>query len=167
MAHFTPVSPRHTVAELQAAVKQSRDEGQKTRIRAIIAAKAGASRNEIVALFSICDHTVTNWVQAYNEGGVEALRTDKGGRPKGTTRWEEDIFTDLAEEIDKGGYWSIPRMQAWISDRHDKDIPEQTVWYRMDKLNYSYKSARPHPVQGDMEKQASFKKGAWSRSWSR
>lgn len=167
MAHFTPVSARHTIAELQSAVKQSRDEGQKTRIRAIIAAKAGASRNEIVALLSVCDHTVTNWVQAYNEGGVEALCTNTGGRPKGTTRWDEDIFTALAKEIDTGGYWSIPRMQDWISARYDKKIPEQTVWYRMDKLKYSYKSARPHPVQGNKEKQAAFKKGVSSRSSNR
>ena len=153
--------------ELRAVMKKSRDEGQKTRIRAIIAAKAGASRNEIVALLSVSDHSITNWVQAYNEGGVEALKTNVGGRPKGTTVWKEDMFLDLAKAIDQGGYWSVPRMQDWISERHGKTIPEQTVWYRMDKLGYSYKSARPHPVQGNKERQESFKKGVSPHSWSR
>ena len=164
MAHFTPVLAHHTIAELRTAMKKSRDEGQKTRIRAIVAAKAGASRNDIVALLSVSDHSVTNWVQAYNKGGIEALRTNKGGRPKGTTVWKEDIFIKLATEIDKGGYWSIPRMQTWISAQYNKDIPEQTVWYRMDALKYSYKSARPHPVQGNRDKQRAFKKGGSAHS---
>ena len=164
MAHFTSVVPHHTIAELRTALKKSRDEGQKTRIRAIIAAKAGASRNDIVALLSVSDHSVTNWVQAYNDGGITALKTNVGGRPKGTTVWEDEIFIQLTQEIDQGGYWSIPRMQAWISAHYQKDIPEQTVWYRMDQLKYSYKSARPHPVQGNKDTQAAFKKGASLRS---
>ena len=53
-------------------------------------------------------------------------------------------------------------MQEWIKEQYQKDIPEQTVWYRMDKLNYSYKGARPHPVQGDRERQETFKKGPHS-----
>ena len=167
MAHFTPVEPHHTIAELRAVMKTSRDEGQKTRIRAIVAAKAGASRNDIVALLSVSDHSVTNWVNAYNEGGIEMLKTNVGGRPKGSTVWEEDIFVELAKAIDTGGYWSIPRMQNWISERYNKAIPEQTVWYRMDRLGYSYKSARPHPVQGNKDTQTSFKKGVSPRSWSR
>lgn len=167
MAHVTPVAAHHTIVELRAAMKQSRDERQKTRIRAIIAAKAGASRNQVVALLSVSDHSVTNWVRAYNAGGIEALKTNVGGRPKGTTRWGDDIFIALAKAVDQGGYWSIPRMQAWISTQHHKDIPEQTIWYRMRQLKYSYKSARPHPMQGDKAKQASFKKGASFRSWSR
>ncbi len=167
MAYFTPIAPHHSITELKTAIRRSRDEGQKTRLRAVAAAQVGSSRNDIVAMLSVSDHSITNWVHAYNEGGVDALRTNKGGRPKGKTLWKDDIFTGLAKEIDKGGYWSIPRMQEWIRERHKKDIPEQTVWYRMDQLKYSYKGARPHPVQGNKDKQDAFKKGALLRSWSR
>ena len=76
-------------------------------------------------------------------------------------------FEELCKEIDKGGYWSIPKMQEWIEKHHHKAIPEQTVWYRMDQLSYSYKGARPHPVQGNKDKQEAFKKGALLPSWSR
>ena len=93
--------------------------------------------------------------------------SNKGGRPEGNPKWDSALFEDLANVIDKGGYWSIPKMQAWISEHHKKDIPEQTVWYRMNQLDYSYKGARPHPVQGDKDKQEVFKKGVLSRSWSR
>jgi len=53
-------------------------------------------------------------------------------------------------------------MQDWLHTIKGADIPEQTVWYRMDKLKYSYKSGRPCPVQGDQKKQESFKKGPYT-----
>lgn len=159
MAHFTPVAPRHSIAELRNAMKRSRDEGQKTRIKAIIAAKEGSMRQDIALRLSVSDHSVTNWVTAYNKGGLDALKTNRGGRPKGTVVWDASLFERLAKEIDKGGYWSIPRMQAWLKTNCNEDIPEQTIWYRMDQLKYSYKSSRPHPMQGNKEKQEAFKKG--------
>ncbi len=167
MAHFTSVAPRHSADELRSAQKRSRDEGQRTRITAIMLAKEGKQRQEIVEYLRVSDHSITNWVHAYNEGGLSALTTNKGGRPEGNPKWNSAIFDDLAKEIDKGGYWSIPRMQEWLKKHKNKDIPEQTVWYRMDQLNYSYKGARPHPVQGNKEKQDDFKKTALLRSWSR
>jgi transposase len=102
---------------------------------------------------------VRNWVKAYSDGGIQALAMSKSGRPEGNPVWDDAIFEAFAKEIDKGGYWSIPRRMHWINDRYNEDIPEQTVLYRMDQLGYSYKSARPHPVQGDKQKQAAFKKG--------
>ena len=167
MAHFTPVAPRHSADELRAAKIRSRDEGQKLRITAIILAKEGKQRQEIVEHLRVSDHSITNWVHAYNEGGIPALTTNKGGRPNGNPKWDRGIFDDLAKEIDKGGYWSIPRMQEWLIKHKGKDIPEQTVWYRMDQLKYSYKGARPHPVQGNKEKQDNFKKTDSRLSWSR
>ena len=100
MAHFTPVAPHHTIAELKTAIKRSRDEGQKTRLRAIMYAQSGSSRNDIVAMLSVSDHSITNWVHAYNNGGTKSLVTNKGGRPKGSSAWKDDIFTDLAKAID-------------------------------------------------------------------
>ena len=167
MAYVTSVHTHHSIGELHTILKKSRDEGQRTRLRAIIAALEGNKRKEIAERLHVSDHSVTNWVQAYNTGNVEGLKTHKGGRPEGNPKWEAVLFADLATEIDKGGYWSIPRMQEWLSTKKKVAIPEQTIWYRMDKLNYSYKSARPHPVQGDREKQEAFKKGVLCRSWSR
>ena len=83
-------------------------------------------------------------------------------RIRAIINWDTRIFDDLTKEIDKGGrYWSIPLMCAWIKDHKKTDIPENTVWYRMADLKYSYKSARPHPYKGDTEKQEAFKKGGW------
>jgi transposase len=157
----TPLTRRESVASLRQKLAQSDDAEQKTRIRAIINIKEGSRRVEIVKRFVISHQALRRWVQAYNEGGVRALKFNKGGRPEGRPVWDTSIFDDLSREIDKGGrYWSVPLMQEWIKENHNKEIPGSTVWYHVRALDYSYKSARPHPYQGNVKAQKAFKKGA-------
>jgi len=158
---------KETLEELKLNLKKSKDSDQKNRIRAIINIKKGIPKQEVAKDFGVSVVTVIYWVSSYNKGGVDSLLMSKGGRPEGNPKWDTSIFENLTKEIDKGGYWSIPRMREWIKEKYDKDIPEQTVWYRIDQLNYSYKGSRPHPMQGNKERQESFKKGGLSRFWSR
>lgn len=152
---------------LRSALAKSRDAAQKTRIRAIIHIKEGATRTATAERLMASRTSVISWIAAYEVGGVPALILSKGGRPEGNPKWDASVFEALAKEIDKGGYWSIPLMQVWLKTQYNKDIPEQTVWYRMDQLGYSHKGARPHPVQGNREAQEAFKRGVSLRSWSR
>lgn len=152
---------RHTIKKLKEMIKKCSDEPQKTRIRAIINIKRGKKRSEVAEMLSCSRDSITNWINAYNEKGLEGLATNLGGRKEGNPKWNTEIFSSLAKEIDKQKrYWSIPLMQKWILEHKKEEIPEQTVWYHMKSLRYSYKSARPHPYKGDREKQALFKKGA-------
>jgi transposase len=151
---------------LKKKISSCSDAAMKIRLRAVRLALSGKRRYEIAAQLGADTSCITTWLQKYNESGTDALKSNKGGRPEGNPKWDADIFIALAKEIDTGGYWSIPRMQEWIIDRYKKDIPEQTVWFRMDQLNYSYKSARPSPIGGDETKRSAFKKGASRHSWS-
>lgn len=152
---------------LRLAVKNTGDAGARTRIKAVLKAREGKKRREIATELMISERSVGLWIKAYNSNGLKGLKTKPSGRKLGPQRWVASIFDELAREIDKGGYWSIPKMQKWISEHHQKDIPEQTVWYRMDQLDYSYKGARPHPVHSNKEQQEFFKKGGLLHSWSR
>jgi len=167
MSHLTVVA-HDTEHGLRKKLSSAHDEAYKNRLKAVLLAMQGKKRYEISAQLTVDEKSVTTWLQRYNKEGTVALISNYGGRPEGNPKWETGVFDELAQEIDAtGGYWSIPLMQAWIRKRFKKDIPEQTVWYRMDKLKYSYKSARPSPVEGSTEKQEAFKKGASYRSWSR
>jgi len=167
MKHHIELAPYDSAAALATAARVTRDPGAKTRLGAIVLRKQGRTPQEIAKIMAITDRSVTGWISAYNAGGKEALATKPSGRKEGNPKWDASLFEDLATEIDKGGYWSIPRMQEWIAEHHSVAIPEQTVWYRMDQLNYSYKGARPHPTQGNLERQEAFKKGGSPRSWGR
>lgn len=163
MAYKLQLKPHDTVAKLKQAIKSSKNEAQKTRIRAIIKLKQGTIKDEVADDFVVSKKTILYWMHCYNKNGVAGLKMNKGGRPKGNHKWNQSIFNELVKEIDKGGKcWSIPMMQDWIEENHKEKVPEQTVWYHIDKLGYSYKSSRPHPYKGDREKQQVFKKRAWS-----
>jgi transposase len=167
MKNHIALCTHESVPELQAALTKSRDPAFKTRLKAIILRSRGKSPQEIAESLVVTDRSVTGWILRYNTGGIAGLMTKPSGRAEGNPKWEAEPFEKLTKEIDKGGYWSIPRMQKWIAEHYKKDIPEQTVWYRMDQLGYSYKGARPHPVQGNRDKQEAFKKKGLLRSWSR
>lgn len=156
-----------SVSELKDKIKHSKDEAFRVRLRAIVKVMQGKKQSVVADELSVCVRGVTAWVHKYSISGTDGLATKPSGRPKGNPKWKPDIFENLAKEIDKGGHWSIPRMREWIQKHHACSIPEQTVWFRMDALKYSYKSGRPHPIQGNREKQALFKKRASMRSWSR
>lgn len=165
MKTHTTLCAHDSINNLRRAIKNTRDPATQLRIKAILFRKQGKTPQEIAKSLIVTDRSVNGWILRYNSDGLAGLATKPSGRKEGNPKWGKDVFEDLAREIDKGGYWSIPKMQEWLSE-NEKDIPEQTVWYRMDQLNYSYKSSRPHPVQGNKERQEVFKKGASLRSWS-
>jgi transposase len=156
-----------SIVQLKEKIKTSKDEAFRIRLRAIVKAFEGKKQSVIAEELAVCSRGISAWIRKYRISGTEGLRTKSSGRPAGNPKWDPAIFSTLTKEIDKGGYWSIPRMQEWIAKKYGVHIPEQTVWFRMDALNYSYKSARPHPTQGNREKQETFKKGVSARSWSR
>lgn len=158
---------RDSMTSLETAAKKAPDPATKVRIKAIVLRKRGKTPQEIADVLVVTDRSVTSWIRRYNQSGIPGLTTKPSGRKEGNPRWDASHFEKLAKEIDKGGYWSVPRMQEWLTQHYAVNIPEQTVWYRMDQLNYSYKGARPHPAQGNREKQESFKKGGSFHSWSR
>lgn len=167
MQQHTVLKPHASIEVLSKALKTARGDTLRTRLKAIILRVHNHTPQEIAERLLVNDRSVRDWITIYNERGIEGLSPKPSGRANGNPKWDHGLFQSLALEIDKGGYWSIPKMQAWIKKHYQKDIPEQTVWYRMDQLNYSYKGARPSPIQGDTKRQEAFKKGASLRSWSK
>jgi transposase len=170
MAHTHTIAlvERDNVAELRRAIRTSGDEAQRTRLRAIIGIREGESHTAMARLLVVSRTSIIAWIKAYNTDGVSGLAMSKGGRPEGNPRWDSAIFDDLAREIDKGGrYWSVPLMQEWIREKYEKEIPGNTVWYHVTDLDYTYKSARPHPMKGDTATQEAFKKGVSQRQSAR
>jgi transposase len=151
---------KHSRSELEVFLKKTIDPKERNRIKVLIEVKKGKSKQEIAGNFHMERGTIIDWIKIYNNKGLQGLKTNKGGRPLGNPIWDNKIFDKLIEEIDKQDqYWSIPIMQEWIQKNYKETIPEQTVWYRMNKMNgMSYKSSRPHPYKGDNGKQDVFKK---------
>ena len=161
MSKTIQLANHHSEQALKEILKTSQDEGQKTRLRVILGVKRGKLRKEVAEDLNLHIDTVTDIVKKYNSKGIKGLETNKGGRPEGNPVWDTKIFDDLVKEIDKQDrYWSIPVMMQWIKEHKKEEIPYNTVWYHARNLDYSYKSARPHPYLGNKKRQEAFKKRA-------
>ena len=167
MKNHVPLQGRATAAELRTAAKQTKDPVMALRLKAIALRKEGKNPQEVAESLLVTDRAVRSWVLAYNAGGIKGLTPKPSGRPEGNPKWDASSFDDLAKEIDKGGYWSVSKMQEWLTVNKKVDIPAQTIWYRVRKMRYSHKSARPHPTEAKREAQDAFKKGASSHSFHR
>jgi transposase len=155
------IQPLHTTKELIDIKNQSKDDTFKLKLRALINLKKGKAVKEVSELLLVSRQSLSDWQRRYNTEGLKGLETNKGGRPHGNPKWDTNIFKELTTHIhETNGYWSVPLMQEWIEKKYTKTIPLQTIWYHLCLLEFSYKSARPHPYKGDLERQTSFKKGA-------
>jgi transposase len=151
----------HTIQELITIKNKSKDEGLKLKLRALINLKKGKAVKDVALDLLVSRQSLSEWQRRYNTEGIAGLYTNKGGRPEGNPTWDTSIFTALTIHVkETGGYWSVPLMQQWIEKQYSKTIPLQTIWYHLCLLEFSYKSARPHPYKGDKERQEAFKKGA-------
>ena len=151
----------HTVSELIEIKNKSTDDDQKLKLRAIINLKKGKLVKQVSEELLVSRQSLSSWQKIYNERGIDGLHTNKGGRKEGNPVWGTAIFIALTNHVkEKGGYWSIPKMQEWVEKKYSKVIPLQTIWYHLCLLEFSYKSSRPHPYKGDKERQELFKKRA-------
>ena len=159
MAKRTFLLEHDDVLWLCEAVRHTKEESHKTRLRAILQIKNGATKTAVAEAFGVNRLTVLRWIVAYNAGGISGLKHRKSGRPEGNPKWDTTIFDALMQAIRKeGGYWSAPLMQKWIEENHAVVIPVNTIYNHLKHLHFSYKSARPHPYKADVEKQNDFKK---------
>ena len=115
MTKHTELCAHDTQNQLETALKQAANPVFKGRLKAIVLRKQAFSPQEIAIRLLVSDRAVRLWITLYNKNGTSGLIPKPPGRKKGDgVIWDSSLFDDLAKEIDKGGYWSIPRMQEWI-----------------------------------------------------
>ena len=156
-----------SVSEIKKEIRTTADERYKTKLRAILSFHRGNSQKQIEETMILSRRALHNWIVIYNASGMESLKTNVGGRPKGSKKWDDAPFRHLARAINNHDqYWSIPLMIKWLEEHEKITVPQSTVWYRMLQIGYSHKSSRPFPYKGDPEKQEAFKKGVYLKHWT-
>ena len=161
------ITDHETEQELKESIRYAQDGRYQLRLRTILLAKQGKRPKDIQEELLISPPTYSEWVHKYNSGGKDNLKRHGSGRTEGNPKWDAKIFEELFEKLDlMKEHWSIIKMQKWIKEQHDVDIPYSTIEYRLHKANYSWKTNRPSPYKGDKNKQEEFKKTA-SRKWEK
>ena len=150
----------NTIDELKKEIKRTEPNRYKIRLQTILLSMQRTFYKDILKTLSISSRSYYSWIYRYNKGGLKSLKHySKGGRPKGSSKYNSQIFIKLFKELDTmQEYWSIIKMQKFIYDTHSVSIPNETLRKIVKRAGYSYKSNRPSPYKGDKEKQETFKK---------
>ena len=159
MRGMLELKEHNTIEELKKEIRKTKDGRYLLRVQCILLRKEGMKPGEIEELL-ISRNTYSKWIKRYNEKGLEGLKTKK---PSGRKRkWDRELFKELFEELDKNNrWWNVKRMQEFIKNKHNIEIPEDTVRKIVKKAGYySWKTSRLSPYKGDKEKQEEFKKNS-------
>lgn len=154
------IEEHNSIDELRKEVRHSTDGRYQLRLNSIILAKEKMPIKEILKKMLIGRTAYYRWVDAYNKGGMQALKNIQySGQKDGNPKYDSKIFKEVFEKLDlMDEYWSVPKMQKLVLELHGVDVPYETMRMRVKRAGYSYKSNRPSHYKGDEAKQEEFKK---------
>ena len=153
------IAEHNTIEELEEEIRAQQPGRYRLRLQAILLAKQGKSNKEVQKTLLISRHAFYSWIHKYNDGGLEKLKEYNRGRKEGNPKYDAKIFAEVFEALERmDEYWSIPKMQKLVEEKHGIKVPYETMRHRVKKAGYSYKSDRPSPYKGDKGLQEEFKK---------
>ncbi len=131
------------------------------RLRALHAHELGYTEAQIAELFGVTRETVSRWVVAYRQGGLDALPQDRTGRPQGSGRLLSDEQAQHLQQLldhhspqDLGiaaPLWSRRAVGELILREYDVDLPVRPVGAYLHRWGYTPKRPRRHSRDQDPE----------------
>ena len=116
---------------LDQQVHAEQDAQIQRRLHMLLLLKSGKaeSRSAAAGHLGVHRNTIANWLDLYEEGGIEKLQ--EIGEP-GPEPGQQSIPSGVVEQLKKRlsepkGFGSYKEIQQWLADRHDLDLPYTTV----------------------------------------
>lgn len=143
--------PDLTVAELQAKLAETEDDGKAVkRLMAAIAYKQGQSPAEIEETFGISRKNVYEWLDRFEERGLDGALYDepKPGRPSKLTDEEfEQLETVLHNPPEEAGYdiqtWTPKLVRHLLKTRFNVEYTQRHVRRLMDEIGIAWRTTQP------------------------
>jgi transposase len=136
---------------LERLVRKEKDARIQRRFQMLLLLKTGEaeSRSAAARELGVHRHTVSDWLDLYEEGGIEKIQKieDPGLEPRQESI-PPDVMAPLKDRLDDPeGFGSYKEIQQWLAEKHGVEVPYSTlhgiVRY---KLGAKPKTPRPsHP----------------------
>ena len=115
------LKPHDTLDKWHDNIRSTRNNEHKLKMLVIekILVNPKVSAKEVQTIFFISERTMYNWINQYNESGLEGLiaKNPKGrGSGKDRTKVDDKVYEKLIEEIkqDTDKKWTLKDKQVWI-----------------------------------------------------
>jgi transposase len=131
------------------------------RLRALRGCELGFTEGDIADLLGVSRETVSRWWTAYATGGLDALPSDRTGRPVGSGRTlAEEQARHIQQQIDDhspedlgipAALWSRKAVRDLIRKEYGIEMPVRTVGEYLKRWGYTAKVPRRHAQDQDPE----------------
>lgn len=144
-------------AELVRRYKTEKNVRLRDRLHCVLLKADGRTNRDIARILHTSEHTVHDWLDRYDQGGVDALcRWDIGGS-EGYLNGEQ--ITLLQAELDTWRFQTAKQAAAWVWEQWGVRYSQRGMRDLLHRLGYARQKARLVPAQADPEAQAAFLKG--------
>ena len=118
------------------------------RKQAVMLYRKGMKRREIAPIAGATAYTVEQWVKAWKEGGLAALKAGDKGRPKGIGRKllpheEQQVRKDITDKCPEQlklsfGLWTRQAVQVLIKQNYSVELTLQAVGKYLKRWGFSH-----------------------------
>ncbi len=117
--------------QLEELVRREKDAQIQRRFHMLLLLKTGEakSRSGAARHLGVHRHTVADWLDLYEEGGIEKIQEveDPGPEP-GQQSIPSDVMEALKKRLDEPeGFGSYKEIQRWLDEEHDVELCYSTV----------------------------------------
>jgi len=121
---------------LESELKSARDKNWYRRLRII---KLSSRKHTVQGLsedFDLCQQTIRNYINAYNQGGIPALFPRKSpGRPPKIAHWSKSQWDKVLEQTPdqyerlntQSHQWTLDRLRLYVKEYHSVDVSTVSV----------------------------------------
>jgi transposase len=137
--------------------KQEKNPRFRERLQCLLFKDRGLSNIEVADLLHVVPETISDWLNLYQDGGVEALcRLETGGSDSFLS---QEQITLLQAELDKHIFQTAKQVCAWVQEQFAISYSERGMRDLLRRIGYTRQKAHLVPAQADVEAQAAFLKG--------
>ena len=121
---------------LEDAIKATKDKNWYRRLEIIQNSAKGIIVPKLSEIFSICQQTVRNYINAYNQGGLDELMADKPtGRPPKIGHWTKADWDKVLEQTPnqyeklktQSRQWTLERLGLYLKEYHGIAVTLQSI----------------------------------------
>lgn len=137
--------------------KQEKNPRFRERLHCLLLKDRGHTNIEVAQMLLVVPETITDWLNLYQNAGLEALcRLETGG---GDSFLRAEQLGLLQAELDKHGFQTAKQVCAWVQEQFGVSYSERGMRDLLRRLDYTRQKAHLVPAQADLEAQADFLKG--------
>ena len=134
--------------QLEELVRKERDAQIQRRFHMLLLLKTGEAKSRSGAARHLGVHrnTVANWLDLYEEGGLEKLQEiGEPGPDPGQQSIPPDVMEALKDRLSEPeGFGSYKEIQQWLADSYGVELPYTTV-HRIVRYDLEAKPKAPRP----------------------